>query len=82
MVTLQNIRKINTIVRANYYIESDSDDVGYVEYDTHSKRVVKHEYSERDKEFVNRPGISKAVRAIENLAKNNIFPKQYKYMWY
>ncbi len=82
MITLENISKMNNVVKANYYIESDSDDMGYLEYDLFFKRILKHEYSKRDSELLNRPGISRAVKAIEYLAQSGIFPRKYKYMWY
>ena len=82
MITLENITRINNIVRANYYAESDSKDVGFIEYDLHTKRILRHEYTKNDNKYINHPSISKAVKAIQTLAIHNVFPKRYRYMWY
>ena len=81
MVTLINLIKEGNLIKTNYFSESNSDDLGYIEYDVAKNEVVRYTYSREDNELFLKY-FNKAVRAIECLIKNDKFPEEYHYIWY
>ncbi len=82
MVTLINIKKTDHMVIANYYLDTNADDIGYIEYDIQNHLVNDYRYCKEDEESHVKWGLSKALRAIELMATRNKFPEKYTYMWY
>ena len=82
MVTLVNPKKVGKVVSAEYYLETNETDKGYLEYDFEKKEVVRCSYCREDAKAHVKYGASKAVRAIERLVAANKFPEIYRYIWY
>jgi hypothetical protein len=81
MVILKEVKKINNIVTAWYYM-LDENDLGYIEYDIKQKEIVSHQYNKEDARSAIKRGLSKAAEAIDLMAKHNKFPAKFEYSWY
>lgn len=82
MVTLNNIIKDGNFISTDYFLEANESDIGHIEYDINSNKVIEFKYSQEDEQSNIKYGYHKAIAAIKLLIKYNKFPPSYKYMWY
>ena len=82
MITLINLVKSGSIVKTNYFSETNDNDKGYIEYDIGQKKVINCSYSLEDSKSSIKLSFNKAIQAIERLVEYNKFPKKYRYLWY
>lgn len=82
MVTLINPERNGDIVSTEYFIESNENDRGYIEYDVTKDKVIKCSLCQEDSASFLKIGANKTVKAIQKLVAANKFPERYRYIWY
>lgn len=82
MVTLTNIKKENNVIYADYFPESDSFDVGFLEYDVEVKKVKNFKYCQTDEKSYLKSYFKKAIYAVKKMQNRDNLPKEYRFMWY
>ncbi len=82
MIVLTNVTIIGNILEANYYLETNSDDQGFIRYDMKKHEIVDLRYCKEDLRSSVKYGKSKTVTAIEHMIAANKFPATYHYSWY
>ncbi len=82
MVTLIHIVKNGSCVSADYFLDKNECDIGYIEYEIDSEKVIQYSYSHEDEQSYVKYGYHKAIEAIKLLVKYNKFPDRYCYIWY
>lgn len=82
MLNLENVKRKDNIITAEYYPEGNKADKGFIEYDITKNKVSNYVYSERDKETEMHSYFKKAVNAIEDMIEENNIQNSKLIMWY
>ena len=87
MLILENVKKIDNLISAEYYHYGVSGQKGYAVFDVNNKEIVEIEYSEADKESLMdsgapRYGFGHLIDAFLTMISYDKYPSTYKYSWY
>lgn len=84
MVTLINLKKINNIIEADYYYESDSDKLGHIKYDIATGKYLEIKYAEKEdfERYGFEYGFGHIEKDLKRLIRHNVFPEKRVILWY
>ncbi|MCD8021065.1 MAG: hypothetical protein LUF92_16270 [Clostridiales bacterium] len=81
MIVLFNVEKKKNIIAADYCYE-DRTDIGHVEYDINTGKIIKYKKNKEDEKHNSNMGSGKSRQAFELMVKHNKYPETYHYCWY
>lgn len=82
MVVLENAKKENNIVTANFWYSGNKDDRGYFAYSIDREKFIQLSLPAADHGDKLSYSFGKVKAALRNMIEHDKYPSSYHYMWY